>query len=302
MISRPTVLILGAGASVPYGFPTGPGLRDLVCKPGAGGDKIAKAVVEAGFRPDTVGSFVTQLRESGCRSVDAFLEHRPDLVSIGKAAMAAALIPFERIDELFNALEDRGKWYAHLLEQLAAPPDRWAENRLTVVTYNYDRSLEFFLRKALANAFRLNPAEASSLADSLRVIHLHGFLAKLGDVSDGGRPYSPDTAPNRVKLAADQIRIVSEARPTDPGFAEARDALRAAERVYILGFGYSEVNLERLGHDCFPTGHAHFGSCYEMEEGERIDVEKWFGGSISLRQPDRDVLRFLRHHQSLRTP
>jgi len=31
MITQQTVFILGAGASAPYGYPTGAGLKDIIC-------------------------------------------------------------------------------------------------------------------------------------------------------------------------------------------------------------------------------------------------------------------------------
>jgi hypothetical protein len=108
--------------------------------------------------------------------------------------------------------------------------------------------------------------------------------------------------PVGIRLAADGIRIVSEANPSDPVFASAREALRAAERVYILGFGYGRVNLDRLGQECFPSGRSNYGSCYKMEEGERSEVEQWFGGHLSLRECQRQILDFLRYHQPLRAP
>jgi hypothetical protein len=303
MITRPTVLLLGAGASAPYGFPTGAGLRDRVCKPGSA-DDVRTVLIDCGYSADAVDSFVTELRESGRQSVDVFLEHRPDLVPIGKAAIAAALIPFETPDRLFNNLSENGKWYAHLFDQLAAPPDKWAENRLTIVTYNYDRSLEFFLLRALQRSFRLDPGAASALAATLPVIHLHGQLAPLDEVHRGGRPYSPETLPARVKLAAEAIQIISEANPADREFNRARAALAAAERVHILGFGYSHVNLDRLGRSCFPSEHAHFACAYGLRDGEQIEAERWFGGTVTVRGAEHvyDVLTFLRHHQALRTP
>ena len=304
MITRRTVLMLGAGASVPYGFPTGAGLRDCVCKSGSGANEVRKALIDCGYTGDAIDSFVTELRESGRQSVDLFLEHRPDLVPIGKAAIAAALIPFEESNSLFNDLSEKGKWYAHLFNQLDAPPDKWKENRLTVVTYNYDRSLEFFLLRALQHSFNLNPRDAGELAKSVPVIHLHGLLAPLDEVQRGGRPYAPETLPGRVRLAAEAIQIISEAKPDDSRFVQAREALSAAERVYILGFGYSHVNLERLGRSCFPSGHEHYACTYGLRDGEQIEAESWFGGPVTLRgiDPRYDVLTFLRQYRALRTP
>ena len=85
MITKPTVLILGAGSATDYGFPLGRGLRNLVCAiPGTPGAGLIK---EAGYDPDELEDFVNALRHSGYSSVDWFLEDRPNFIEIGKAAI-----------------------------------------------------------------------------------------------------------------------------------------------------------------------------------------------------------------------
>lgn len=98
MITKQTVLILGAGASSGYGFPLGRGLRDIVC--GIPRTAVANLINEAGFNSDELENFINILRHSGYTSVDWFLEGWPDFISVGKAAIATALIPFEDIRTL----------------------------------------------------------------------------------------------------------------------------------------------------------------------------------------------------------
>lgn len=143
MITKTTVLILGAGASIDYGFPLGRGLRDLVCRvPGTAG---ASAITDAGYDPEELNEFVDILRHSGYTSVDWFLEDRPEFISIGKAAIAAALIPFENPDRLFPPDAPANHWYELLLNTMDSPRGSFTENRLSIVTFNYDRSLEYYL-------------------------------------------------------------------------------------------------------------------------------------------------------------
>src|SRR5437016_7627170 len=97
MIEKKTVLVLGAGASEPYGFPTGEKLlKDIVdifkhrpLPP------LHASLREFGFEDDFIRDFVKELNGSGRHSVDAFLEDRKDFERIGKAAMIAALVPKE---------------------------------------------------------------------------------------------------------------------------------------------------------------------------------------------------------------
>ena len=51
----------------------------------------------------------------------------------------------------------------------------------------------------------------------------------------------------RIKVASENIIIVSEAQPQSKEFELATNRIKEAERVYFLGFGYYVLNLERLG-------------------------------------------------------
>ena len=139
MINTPTVLILGAGASAPYGFPLGRGLRDLVCD--ISGTIAAVVAAAVGQDVEQVEEFVTTLRHSGYTSVDWFLEDRTEFISVGKAAIAAALIPLEQSERLFPPHAPVAHWYESLLNTLDTPQGAFAENQLSIITFNYDRSL-----------------------------------------------------------------------------------------------------------------------------------------------------------------
>src|SRR5579871_4858800 len=96
MLSKPTALVLGAGASKPFGFPTGFELSERLLsllQPGNPGFNTLQH--HGGFEPDAINVFRDTFYYSGKNSVDAFLEHRSDFVTIGKTATAAVLIGFE---------------------------------------------------------------------------------------------------------------------------------------------------------------------------------------------------------------
>lgn len=78
MITEPTVLVLGAGASKPYGFPSGKELKDLVCKRlyydlATEFKQPGKTLMEIGFTKEEIQTFRDALYFSGRSSVDAFL-------------------------------------------------------------------------------------------------------------------------------------------------------------------------------------------------------------------------------------
>src|SRR5687768_2077401 len=103
MLTKPIVLVLGAGASVPFGFPTGRNLSELIVQQLRSGQAGFKALQQyGGYTDDEINLFRQTFSRSGQNSIDAFLEHRSDLLGIGKAATAQALIRFESEEKLFS--------------------------------------------------------------------------------------------------------------------------------------------------------------------------------------------------------
>lgn len=243
MITKPTVLILGAGSAADFGFPLGRGLRNLVC--GIPWSGAADRIKEAGFDSDELENFINNLRHSAYTSVDWFLEDRPEFIAIGKAAIAAVLIPCEDPNRLFPPGATDQHWYELLLNTLDTPQGAFTENRLSVVTFNYDRSLEHYLLRVLETR-RGSEQRAAEALNSLDIIHVHGTLGELAPPADDGRPYSPDLDAGAIRTAAEQIIVVGEAADETEAFEHAKGKLRKAERIVFLGFGFHSESVRRL--------------------------------------------------------
>lgn len=249
MISLPTVFIVGAGASHPYGFPIGSELRNLVIDPLRKvpvRDRVVRraahsSVIESLGLDDKYQVFVRALRSSGYSSVDQFLEKNSGFTDIGTLAIALALVPCEQPARLIPpAAPLKDHWYEVLVEMLEVGTPRYLRNRVTVVTYNYDRSLEAYLSLVIRN--RLRGARSETVekhVSHIPVIHLHG---QLGDLRT--RPYSDEL--DQIQLAAAGIKVIHAVNPRTPEFRAAHAALSGAKRIYFLGFGYNETNLTRL--------------------------------------------------------
>lgn len=179
MITKRTVLILGAGASVPYGFPTG---RRLVLQitgelePGRDSG-IRKTLRTRSFHDEDITEFREALLNSNQPSVDAFIENRPEFTDIGKNAIPIQLIGDENLHPLTRT--DTLQWSEYLWNQLGTRKQEFLISNLSVITFNYDRSLEYFLFRSLQNAFDLSVDEASQdLRSTIPIIHVYGQLGQ----------------------------------------------------------------------------------------------------------------------------
>ena len=154
MIAKPTVLILGAGASADYGFPTGRQLLLKICEEARPDASLYDFLCNwmAVPRP-LIEQFAYALQNSAAPSVDLFLENRKDFEEIGKLAIAATLIPYEDYKAFLPT--NKPRWYETLFH-LMVEGGRFEDNKLSVITFNYDRSLEAFLFLALQNLYRFD--------------------------------------------------------------------------------------------------------------------------------------------------
>ena len=284
LITTPTVLILGAGASAPYGFPVGRALRELIINK-LGSSDIVRLLMNLGFRDRLISEFRTEFKYSQKQSIDSFLDLRKEFTDLGKAVIAAMLIPFELPDTLVDETsplaakrETVGKpWYSFLADRLTEIGEgRYGDHQLTIINFNYDRSLERAMFMALRSSFGLKPKEAVDKIGSTPIFYIHGKLGYLPDSHEHPqREYNPELTTEGISVASAGIRVVHEEVSTHKDLESAKMALAASERIAFLGFGFHGANLDRLGlNRKFAWDNKYiYGSTYGMTEHQVKNVQ-----------------------------
>lgn len=291
MIETKTVLIVGAGASVPYGYPTGPDLRGELCdlsKLGDLHDEYNKIYMER------VNLFCQAFKASQIFSIDAFLAKRGEdalgtwnLLSsrdvntygeCGKIAIACRLIEREiRTPYLPEPEEDH--WLQYLWNLMShTPKAQFQDNQLKIISFNYDRVIEQYFQTVIKHAYGVNHDEATDLRKSIEIIHVYGNLQDLEE-----RPYGEK--PSDLSRVADCIKVIPEAREADDQlFEKAKEMIGWADKICFIGFGFDSTNVRRLGFP-FPN-HMLFGKTiyftqYGMTVNEAHAAKKLLGDSFN---------------------
>lgn len=252
MITNNTVLVLGAGASKPYRLPLGRELTDRICRMSEQEllPKVAELFEACGITVAEVQTFARKLLGSRVKSVDAFIEKQPHLQECGKLVMAHCLCSCEEAGAVVGiGIED--DWYSHLWDRMhagATVPDQIIHNNLRVITFNYDRSLDYFLFQAIKHTYGLADDPAMKVLSTIPILHLYGSLGPLS-VSPAldARAYTTVLDANALRVAASGIRIIPEARVADEVFQKARKWFEWASYIGFMGFGFDPINCERLG-------------------------------------------------------
>jgi hypothetical protein len=251
MITTPTVLVLGAGASYPYGFPTARELKERISEAFASPTEKAAQLLggeESQYTPQEFFEF----REAFLRSpasIDAFLLRRHNFLSVGKLAIAYCLIPFENEVSLYYPPDRNlrgGNWYEYLSDKLDSSFEEFSNNKLSIITFNYDRSLEVYLLNYLLNHHGKKYDECANALAQIPIIHVYGQLGEIPYPQKGCIKYRPNQIEYfiYVKTAADGIKLYHE--EAEAASTAARELLLAAKRICFLGFGYHAFNMERL--------------------------------------------------------
>jgi hypothetical protein len=294
MINVKTVFVLGAGASNPFGYPVGSGLYQAVLDNfQSGGPGNTHLLNTTRFMQKDVDGFLLALSRSGQTSVDAFLERRfEDFLEIGKAAMAIELMLRENEPLLWQ----QPNWMFNLFGRMSSETlEEFDENEVAFVTFNYDRSLEHFLCTSLANYFG-KPVEAcAKVLLNIPIVHLHGRLGYLPWQQRESRAYG-DTSitAQSVNMSVKEMRVVHEdITDRDKDFAEAKELLHAAERVYLMGFGFGARNVERIELTSLKPS-VFSGTAYGLTASETAYCRKQCGDTVNLYNSS-PCLEFLRN-------
>lgn len=238
MLPKRTCLLLGAGASSHLSFPLGNELRRrMLFQLLAQKDKALDAIPET-FRQggEDLSAFYDQLAYGNWTSPDAFLEHHREFIKTGKFLICHCLLEFEQP----WSLTQNGGWYDALISAIHVDsPEKLRDNNLSIVTFNYDRSIDFRIHKYVENQFGIPSQEAwQLLKDSIPIVHVHGTL---GEYPKWG--YGDQTS---AWERGQDIKIIFEVGENTEEFRYASELLNSAERVVVLGFGFGQDNVRRL--------------------------------------------------------
>jgi len=258
MIRRKTVLILGAGASWHLGYPTGEELVRGIIR------TIENSVVDHPQIPRLqqrlnefamMESFADMLDSHAAKNIDLFLNSSPEFSEIGRILIINELLKREKLTRS-GALQLRSRniynWYGILKEALMtdlSAPDDFLKNQLSIITFNYDISLDYFLNKTLRETSFIKGVVDEYL-NKLEIIHIYGKIDNPYD--DYGRYGKQSTTGNdtmsyyQARKLKDGIHVIGEQKQNelqeDSAVLRAKELIKDAERAFIFGYGFDKNN------------------------------------------------------------
>lgn len=315
MITQQTLFILGAGASVPYGYKTGSELRKQIINEFPRildkllhDDSYINLTERRQLNKDAQ-KFVDVFEKSSIESIDKFLSTVPSFSYIGKIAIILCILQCEKTGNFREKIDEKYReqdWYtllfSRMLDGLTEPNDydKFRENKVSFITFNYDRSFEYFLYESLINSFWDTIGKFEPLIESyipFPVIHVYGEVDKIS--WKGGYKYKKnDFTFEEIEKLSKNIRVIGERR--NGLDAEINKLIADHNKIMFLGFGYAQENLDALG---LPKGILTDYKIYGTTMGMKQPAVRWVknfltqnGGPIKFILKDTDCYQLLDDH------
>jgi hypothetical protein len=271
MFSKPTVLIIGAGASAEFGMPVGSDLKS----------RVAEAVTsrfDVELAPRLPTDELDEAREAGVtlariiphyKSMDEalhFLSSQSNVVQLGKAAIANEIAKAERNSNLFGAMHGGttgnaaktaafATWANSFLE-IAISGARQEDipelfKNVSVIDFNYDRVFEQFLQFALCELGTSGEIATKSVEALRPRIHRpYGLIGPLDWQHAQGLAFGSNV--EDLASVSNQIKTYTEGG-SDEHAEKIKAVIEGAEIVFVLGFGCHEQNVRILSIEDRPT-------------------------------------------------
>ncbi len=302
MIAAKTCLILGAGASAPYGLPASRALRHLILTtrvPDAGPTALEYPVVASDgslqdYRTASAANLTPEKRlkhakeswrdylQKACLDAgfsDSDIAEFRNLFFRARHPSIDKFIQFNEDESgdigrtniaavLLNCENDcwlSEDWYAQLLSEIApSGPNEIAEGMLSIVTFNYDRSFECFFTTAFEAGFNLTPKEANDLFNRIKIVHVYGKLGELNAIPYGDK--------SLIKKAARGITLMRDGNESGCR-DEINNLVRAAENVCFIGFAFAPENLGLFDQASF-EGKIAIATSLGVSPNRKSEVQK----------------------------
>jgi hypothetical protein len=263
---KKTVFVLGAGASVPYGYPSGRDLKNEVIKLRDDSNlwsafdltddfdrfddvvsNIPLSEVNHLTRDNPFFYLADSLNKSGKFTIDEFLRTNTHLLEIGKFSIAHVLIRNEVEGSLI-----RDEWCQLLWNRISKGKSDPYEVRpnIAFVTFNYDTSLEYIFSQAILNTFpNARQEHVDSFFSAVPILHIHGKIRPLpwegGDKGGIDKIRLRRFTNDEILEMSKGINLFHEA-DNEKIIDESQRLLSKAKNVVFLGFGFDVANVSKL--------------------------------------------------------
>jgi len=229
-------------------------------------------VSESAGLTDCLPAFYSKFGGADC-SIDSFLRrHESTFGEVARLHIAAVLLACE------HAGADRleGDWYRLLSEEVISRDLQTVEaGKLSIISFNYDRSLERYLLNQFENRCDLSANDAHAALAKIRIEHVYGQLGTLEYVGYG--QYA------RAHTASTGIRTI-RSEPEEDVRSRIVKILQASVYINFIGFGFDDDNIDLLGPGNFKNKRV-YSTTKGLSANTRLKIRQQLGVRLLAKDP-----------------
>ena len=293
------VFVIGAGAHVPYGFPTSKGLTEKINKLALViGDPYNLGYMRYPSDPEKqklqsyktelcifmknlniienenndidylnkgLDNFIKKFKASGAPSIDESLElhlneNDEKFKKIGKLVLSYLIFQSEKD----SPIEHKSEWIHDIFIQKFMKTenmvDLFLKNPPKIFTFNYDNFFDKIILERIKYITKKNHKYALDETEKI-ITHIYGHI--------NTRIYEEKEIKNLELLftnSLNSLKIIPEDRNNDDLSEKIGKAIYNAKKVYFLGFGFDEENTTKVFKNIYNDSHREFlGSENELK-------------------------------------
>lgn len=289
--------IIGAGASIGFGFPSGNKLVDDIL------DLLSQHRSDL-HKPDTDRMFVydnffldnffttkanrnklmdmnAAIISSRPTSIDLFLASNLEFGEVGRGTIAYIISKYEnryrdyyrsRLAE-FDWIHTDGGWVRDFFGNWQSRNATFSKDaKINLIIFNYDRCIEWLIIQMLMH---FNPGTdfdqaCSKFYNRFDVHHVYGSIGEY----DTRKPDHFEfgtllQTKESLRMQSDKLLLMYD-RTKDTHFTKVRELVTESDAIVFSGFGYDNLNMSRLGIDSIKNPRMKLmGSAFNMGQGAR---------------------------------
>ena len=302
MLRKPTLFVLGAGASYELGMPLGVKLAEQIA------DYLKfkfdyGRMIEGNFDfYDALRSHLpnperdlailnnhlraaSRIREGIriARSIDNYVDsHRGDLEvqMLAKVAIFDCILKSEQGSRLYQQPNGKVSYEVSKLEKTwinefvsllfdGVSKDEIGNvfSNLSVISFNYDRCLQQGLVLALHNLYHLDISTCHDIVDKLEIVYPYGSLGPLNLRSSANAiPFGVDIHKSLLFDKSNTIRTYTEQQKDDAVLKKTEHIVRNSQTIVFLGCAFHPQNVKTLAAASADYEKAIIGTAHEISD------------------------------------
>lgn len=282
MIEKNLVFITGAGASIDFGFPTGIDLIRMIVE--FKWESVENASSGLKIDEQYFIDFTNKLKFSNTPSIDIFLANNSEYADLAKMIIAKIISASEKVSGV--KLFENG-WLKYLWFKMVEGCRNFEDfknNKVKFVTFNYDRSLEFFFIFSVANFFKKEDNNLFWNKDIFKTVPVYHVFGKIGNLKwENSEKYR--TMDNQLGTykswfeLGSELNTIYEAEKSELQKTIIK-TISEADEIHFLGFGYNSFNLNFLELDSWETNQYISGTRYHLSNAEISDINYLFNNKL----------------------